>query len=319
MTEPAVIVRLGTRGSALARWQTDHVASLLRDAHPNVRTAIEIISTRGDQVLDKPLTLIGGKGLFTAELEAALREHRIDFAVHSLKDLPTEQPPGLAVGGVPARGNVADVLVSRSGSTLDTLPHGATIGTSSRRRATQLKAFRPDLQTLDIRGNVGTRINKALDPDGPYDAIVLAYAGVVRLGQADVVSQILPLEVMLPAPGQGALGIQSRAEDDAFKLLQPITDMHTLLAVTAEREFLAGLGGGCAVPIAAYADVSDGQLTCTGRVSALDGSRQIDVQHSIAFKNTNPLQAARQLGRLLSQEALENGAGEILEAVDLNA
>jgi hydroxymethylbilane synthase len=319
MTDPAGIVRLGTRGSALARWQTDHVAALLQSAHPNVTTEIKILSTRGDQVLDKPLPLIGGKGLFTAELEAALRDRRIDLAVHSLKDLPTEQPRGLTVGGVPARENVADVLVSRDGHTLYTLPKGATIGTSSRRRAAQLKVFRPDLQTYDIRGNVGTRVKKALDPDGPYDAIVLAYAGLVRLGNADVVSQVLPLEVMLPAPGQGALGIQSREESEAHTLLQPITDTDTLLAVVAEREFLAGLGGGCAVPIAAYAEVTGEYINCTGRVAALDGSRQIEVKHRIALDKNDPLDAARELGHILSKSALDEGAREILEAVDADA
>jgi hydroxymethylbilane synthase len=306
-------VRIGSRGSALARWQTNHVSGLLHNAHPGLDVEIEIFTTRGDKVLDKPLPLIGGKGLFTAELEAALREKRIDFAVHSLKDLPTDNPEGLVVGGIPQREQVSDVLVSREGYTLETLPANAVIGTSSRRRAAQLKTFRPDFQMHDIRGNVGTRIKKAHDLAGPYDAIVLAYAGVVRLELLDQVTEILPLEVMLPAPGQGALGIQSRDETASLEMLAPINDDHTRLAVTAERAFLAGLGGGCSVPIAAYAHVLDGQLVLRGRVSAVDGSEQIEVEKDIP---ADGLSSAKSLGRELSHVAIEQGARAILEAAE---
>ncbi|MCI0712674.1 MAG: hydroxymethylbilane synthase, partial [Chloroflexi bacterium] len=287
-------VRIGSRGSALARWQTDHVSELLQAAHSGLNVKIEIFTTRGDEVLDKPLPMIGGKGLFTAELEAALREKRIDFAVHSLKDLPTENPEGLVVGGIPEREKVLDVLVSRDGYILETLPTNATIGTSSRRRAAQLKHFRPDLQMHDIRGNVGTRIDKAHDPAGPYDAIVLAYAGVLRLGLMQHVTEVLPLEIMLPAPGQGALGIQSRDESASLDILAPINDDHTRLSVTAERAFLAGLGGGCSIPVAAYAHVVDGQLVLRGRVSAVDGSQQIEVEKDITASD---LSSAMALGR----------------------
>ncbi|MBZ0274744.1 MAG: hydroxymethylbilane synthase, partial [Anaerolineae bacterium] len=191
-------LRFGTRGSDLALWQTRYVMALLKEAQPSLEVEYEIIRTRGDQVLDTPLPLVGGKGVFTAELEAALHEKRVDCAVHSLKDLPTEQPDGLTIGAIPVRANPADALISRAGYTLATLPQGARVGTSSTRRAAQLLHKRPDLQLLDIRGNVDTRIRKALAVDGDYDAIVLAYAGLDRLGFTDVVSQILDFDDMLP-------------------------------------------------------------------------------------------------------------------------
>ena len=273
-------VRIGSRRSELALWQTNHVRGLLQTAWPELLLDVVTFDTRGDQVLDTPLPLIGDKGLFTAELEAALHVRTIDAAVHSLKDLPTEMPDGLTVGAITSRVNPADVVVSREEYTLDTLPLGAAVGTSSRRRAAQLLALRPDLRILDIRGNVPNRIRKALDLNGPYDAVVLAYSGLARLGRLEVVSQVLDPARFLPAPGQGALGVQCRDETASLALVQPLDDELTRIAVTAERAFLAGLGGGCAVPIAAYAVVDKGQLQIHGRVSALDGTRQIDVQIS---------------------------------------
>jgi hydroxymethylbilane synthase len=298
--------RLGTRGSDLALWQTRHVRELVQEAWPEIDVAVETFSTKGDQILDTPLPLIGGKGLFTAELESALRTGSIDAAVHSLKDLPTETPAGLALGAVPVRANPADVLVSRSGLTLGRLPLGATVGTSSRRRAAQLLNARPDLHIADIRGNVPTRIRKALDPQGPYDAVVLAYAGLQRLERLDAISQILPLELMLPAPGQGALAVQCRDEPASLALLAALDHRPARLAVTAERSFLAGLGGGCAVPIAAYAHLEGEELRLLGRVAALDGSRQIDVSGRAAAAE------ARQLGSRLAGEALALGAAQLL-------
>lgn len=318
MTDYPETVRIGTRGSELALWQAEHVAGLLRAAYPAALVEIVVFTTRGDRVLDTPLPLIGGKGLFTAELEAALRDGEIDLAVHSLKDLPTDDPDGLTVGAVVERATVNDVLVSRSGAVLDELPEGATVGTSSRRRAAQLLNRRPDLRVADIRGNVPTRISKALAPDGPYDAVVLACAGLERLGRLDVVSEVLPLDVMLPAPGQGALGIQCRDEAGSLALLRPLNHAETRVAVTAERAFLAALGGGCAVPIAAYAHVEAGRVHLRGRVSALDGSRRIDVSISGAVQQEagglRRAEAAR-LGQTLAREALRRGAGDILEAV----
>jgi hydroxymethylbilane synthase len=301
-------IRLGSRQSELALWQTHHVRDLLQAAWPDLALEVITFDTLGDQVLDTPLPLIGGKGLFTAELEAALYDRTIDAAVHSLKDLPTAMPVGLVVGAVPPRANPADVLVSRANYTLETLPSGAVVGTSSRRRAAQLLALRPDLRLLDIRGNVPTRIRKALDPAGPYDAVVLAWAGLARLDRLDVVSQELDLNQVLPAPGQGALAVQCRDEPNSLALVQRLDNEPTCIAVTAERAFLAGLGGGCAVPIAAYAVMTGGRLQLQGRVSALDGGRQIDVQTS-----GDPVDA-RQLGAELAREALARGAAELLEA-----
>ncbi len=306
---PMKTIRLGTRGSELALWQTGHIGDLLQQAWPGLKVEIEVFSTKGDQILDTPLPLIGGKGLFTAELEAALREGAIDAAVHSLKDLPTELPAGLMIGAVPERVNPADVLVSREAHTLESLPLGATVGTSSRRRAAQLLQVRADLKIVDIRGNVPTRIRKALDPGGPYDAVVLAYAGLARLDRLDEVSQILPLEIMLPAPGQGALGVQCRNEALSLKMLAPLDHPSTRHTVTAERSFLSGLGGGCAVPIAAYASLSENGLTLQGRIAALDGSHKIDIQATALTAD------AQKLGRRLAQEALTQGAGALLQEI----
>jgi len=306
MDEARRLLRLGTRGSALARWQTDYVAGLLAAAWPALACEVVEFRTQGDRVLDTPLPLLGGKGVFTAELEAALHSGDIDFAVHSLKDLPTEMPAGLALGAVPIRAEAADVLISRAGYTLETLPQGATVGTSSRRREAQLLHHRPDLRILDVRGNVDTRIRKALAADGPYDALLLAHAGLARLGHTDAITQVLPLDVMLPAPGQGALGIQCRAEASTLALLAPLNHAPTRLAVDAERAFLVGLGGGCAVPIAAYATVEDGHLHLRGRVTAVDGGLQIDV--AIA----GPGDDAAGLGARLAELALAQGAAQLL-------
>ncbi len=303
-------LRFGTRGSDLALWQTTHVMSLLQAAIPTLNVAYEIIKTRGDHVLDTPLPLMGGKGVFTAELETDLHNKRIDCAVHSLKDLPTENPAGLVISAIAARANPADVLVSRKGYTLATLPDGARIGTSSTRRAAQLLHQRPDLHFLDIRGNVDTRIRKALAPETEYDAIVLAYAGLERLGRIDVVSETFTFDDMLPAPGQGAIAVQSRDETAILETLASIHHLETALAVSAERAFLAGLGGGCSIPVAANAHWHDQQLVLRGRVSAPDGSQQIDV---VITAPAHDLSSAYQAGFSLAQEALAQGAKALME------
>ena len=264
--------------------------------------------TQGDRDLDTPLPQIGGKGLFTAELEQALHGGAIDLAVHSLKDLPTEHPPGLTIGATPPRADPRDVLVSRSGLALRALPTGATVGTSSLRRAAQLRRVRPDLRMLDVRGNIDTRLRKARDPDGPYDAIVLAAAGVGRLGLGHVVSEYLDVGDMMPAPGQAALAIQCRADPEMIGLLAPLDDADTAICVAAERAFLAGLGGGCAVPVAARAAIA-GTLRLAGRVSRPDGSAHVDV--SLSGPATRD--SAWPLGLELARLALARGAGELLE------
>lgn len=299
-------VRLGTRGSDLARWQTEHVARRLMEAWPDLRTEIIVLSTRGDRVLDTPLPQLGGKGAFTAELEAALTERRIDLAVHSLKDLPTDETPDLAIGAILARGHPGDVLVTRSGARLAELPTGAAIGTSSRRRAAQLLHRRPGLHMLDVRGNVDTRLRKALDPDGPYDGVVFARAGLERLDLLDPAWEQLDFDVMLPAPGQGALAVQCRAEEAVLVLLARLDDPETRPCVTAERAFLAGLGGGCSVPVAAYAQLSDGRLHLHGRVVAVDGGEQVDVTDS------GETDQAYALGARLALQAVALGADRLL-------
>jgi len=313
MTES--IARLGTRGSVLARWQTAYVCELLQTSCPQLSLEVQVISTYGDQILDTPLPLVGGKGVFTAELEAALKSGVIDLATHSLKDLPTELSKGLTIGGIPCRANATDVMISRYGYTSETLPAGATVGTSSQRRAAQLLYWRPDLHIADIRGNADTRIRKALDASGPFDAIILAYAGLERLGYLDVISEIMPFNRMLPAPGQGALGIQCRDETAWLALLAPLNHLETQVAVTAERAFLVGLGGGCSLPIAAYASIEANHLTLQGRVCALDGSAQIDLSTTVPLANSAEccISIAYQAGIELAQAALEQGAAALLE------
>jgi hydroxymethylbilane synthase len=310
-------IKIGSRGSALARWQSDYVADKLRQHYPKADIEVVIFTTRGDKILDKSLPSIGGKGLFTAELEQALLDHTIDCAVHSLKDLPTDEPEGLTVGAVPQRAPVEDVLVSKGGLTFDELPEGAAIGTSSLRRAAQLRYRRPDVTIIDIRGNVPTRIDKALNPDSDYDAIVLARAGVERLNLMEHVAEILPLEMVLNAPGQGALGIQTRTDDDALALLQPLVHDETRLAVITERAFLNTLEGGCSVPVAAYGSLDDDGLHLHGRVSRVDGSQHIDLHDTAPLTGIGAADtiAAEGLGRDLARRALQQGADEILAEV----
>jgi hydroxymethylbilane synthase len=295
-----------TRPSALARWQTQWVMAALQEAHPGLVCEEKVITTQGDKILDKPLPEIGGKGLFTQELEGELFSRAVHCAVHSLKDLPVENPLGLTVGCVPLRAEVRDAWISANGYTLETLPPGSVVGTSSLRRAAQVLSARPDVTTASLRGNVDTRLRKALE--GQYDAIILAGAGLIRLGLESHVTQWLPLDVILPAPGQGALAVQCRADDtETLSLLSVLEDAPTRAAVTAERQFLLGLGGGCAVPVAAYADVSNESLnvSLTGLVASPDGQRVIKV----AGDGNEPTA----LGKQLAEEAIKQGAANILQ------
>jgi hydroxymethylbilane synthase len=295
-----------TRPSPLARWQTLWVINALKSIFPNLECEERIITTQGDKILDRPLPEIGGKGLFTQELESELLSGAVHCAVHSLKDLPVENPDGLMIGCIPARGEVRDALISAKGYTIASLPEGASVGTSSLRRAAQLLARRPDLQTSSLRGNVDTRLRKALE--GQYDAIVLAGAGLTRLGLAGQVTEWLPLDVMLPAPGQGALAVQCRADDQStLDLLAALENESTRKAVTAERAFLRGLGGGCAVPVAAFGEVVNGpssMVSLTGLIISEDGQKGIQV--------TGEDTDAVRLGEDLAQRAILRGAGEIL-------
>lgn len=310
--------RLGTRGSALARWQTAHVIGLLQTAWPDLSLETVIMTTQGDRAPNESLLASEGKGLFTQDLEVALRGGQLDGAVHSLKDLPTLLPPDLIIGMIPKRGTVADVLISRTGKSLEELPKGAVIGTSSRRRGAQLRRLRPDLVLQEIRGNVDTRIKKALDPNGPYDAIILAYAGLERLQRLDVVTQTLSLEQMLPAPGQAALALQTRVGDSFLAYLAPITDQPTAATVTAERAFLNSVGAGCSLPVAAYGHWEDNLLHLTGRILSVDGTQQIEVtlaQSVYDELGMVSLSLAAQLGQQAGQEAKQHGADTLLASL----
>lgn len=299
---------IGTRKSALALWQTKHVKQLLEEVSPGVRIEIRKVITRGDktQAADKPLPEIGGKGLFTAELEEELAEENIDLAVHSLKDLPTEIDQRFTLGAICERGPVADVLVSRENLTLDSLPSGGLVGTSSVRRIAQIRRLRPDLQTESIRGNVGTRIAKVHNRETQYDATILAQAGVCRLGYEEVVSQVFSQEEMLPAPGQGALAVQCRSEDrELLSALAVIDHAQTRAEVLAEREFLATLNAGCNTPVACLGRFIDGRIRFLGRCISTDGSRVIE------SRGEEQAEAAVELGRRMGEEALKQGFREL--------
>jgi hydroxymethylbilane synthase len=294
-----------TRASSLALWQTRWVISALQAAHPGLVCEEKLMHTQGDRVIDRPLPEIGGKGLFTQELESALLSGAADCAVHSLKDLPVEEVEGITLGCVPPRAEVRDALISKHGYNLQSLPSGAVVGTSSLRRAAQVLSARPDLIIRSLRGNVDTRLRKA--EEGQYDAIILAGAGLVRLGLEASITQWLPLELMLPAPGQGALAVQCRLDDtQALGAFIALEHHPTRLAVTAERQFLSGLGGGCSLPVAAHA-VCDGEaplITLTGLVASPDGKRRVKV----TSQGVEPYE----LGNRLAQEAISQGASDIM-------
>lgn len=307
---------IGSRGSRLALWQSRLIKAQLEKLHSDLHIEISIIKTTGDQLATASLVQIGGKGVFTKELEEALLDHRIDLAVHSLKDLPTTLPEGLSLAAVTEREDVRDALLIRTDAGLDrpllrTLPFAAVVGTSSLRRASQLRFTRPDLIIEELRGNVETRIRK-LD-EGGYTAIVLATAGLVRLGYDDRISERLEITEMLPAVGQGALGIETRAGDSRVaELLQPLDHPQTSAATTAERAVLRALGGGCAVPIAAHGrfEGSDGEgrLVLDALVAALDGSKVVRGQ--IVGAATD----AAKLGEALAGQLIQEGASQLLDA-----
>jgi hydroxymethylbilane synthase len=300
-------LRIGTRHSPLALWQSNFILEQLQQIHPSRVIELLHFTTQGDRILDKPLPEIGGKGLFTLELEEALSRGEIDMAVHSLKDLPTEMAAAFVIGAIPQRANPFDALITRGGILLDELPSGAVIGTSSLRRAAQLKAYRPDLQSQAIRGNVETRLRKVLDGDGMYAATVLARAGLERLGKQDVITQLLDVSLMLPAPGQGAIAVQCRVDDpDTLTALAPLDHPETCACVSAERAFLQELEAGCSLPVSAYATISDQGIHLIGRVNSLDGQQTITVEGHAALAESTLL-AVR-----LAQEALGQGAADIL-------
>jgi len=302
-------IRIGTRGSQLALWQTNWVKSRIEKHHPGIEVEITVISTKGDRVLDVSLPKLGeqGKGLFTKELEDAIFEHRVDLAVHSLKDLPTELPAGLVIGAICEREDVRDALIARDPiRSVGELPQRAVIGTSSLRRQAQLRRARPDLIVEPVRGNVDTRLRK-LD-EGAFDAIVLAAAGLRRLGHANRITEHLSEDFMLPAVGQGALAIETRADDAVIdEIVSALDHEPTRLACRAERAFLKGLGGGCLVPIAAHATINaGGTMLLTGLVASPDGSE------ALRDRQSGPSSDAEAIGQRLADELLSRGADRIL-------
>jgi hydroxymethylbilane synthase len=299
---------IGTRGSPLAVWQAEHVAARLGEVFPGVSVRLERIRTTGDRILDVPLAQVGGKALFVKEIEEALLAGRVDLAVHSMKDVPTDLPAGLTIGAIPPREDPADVLISRTGQRLADLPRGARVGTSSLRRQAQLLHHRADLIIVGLRGNLDTRIRK-LHSEG-LDAIVLAAAGVRRLGLEGLVTETLASEITLPAIGQGALGIEGR-HDDVFirSVLGRLDHASTRVAVLAERALLDRLEGGCQVPIAAYATASETGLRLEGLVASVDGKEMI---RDVAEGTT---EHASEVGRQLAERLLARGADKILRAI----
>jgi hydroxymethylbilane synthase len=296
-------MKIGTRGSQLARWQADWVRTQL--AERGVMAEVIVIKTRGDAEVDRPLRELEGKGFFTKEIEDALIDRRIDIAVHSLKDLPTDLPPGLALGVVPARHDPREALVN--GRSIAELSSGTRVGTSSLRRIAQIRFLRPDLEVVPLRGNVPTRVRKVESRDG-LDAALLALAGLERLDLGDKASVVDPLDVM-PAPGQGALGIEIRADDRATrKALQPLHDAESAAAVTAERSLLAALGGGCQAPVAAWVGSQEAGAGSRlyGRVTAQDGSVQLTASADLDPKR--PETTGKAVARLLEAE----GAASLL-------
>jgi hydroxymethylbilane synthase len=301
-------VRIATRKSALALWQAEYVKARLEFFHPGIVVELVPMSTQGDKILDTPLAKIGGKGLFVKELETAILEDRADIAVHSMKDVPVEFPEGLMLSTICEREDPRDAFVSNQYSSLDQLPQGAVVGTSSLRRQCQIKALRPDLQIRDLRGNVNTRLAK-LDA-GEFDAIILAAAGLIRLGFQTRIAAYLPVSQSLPANGQGAVGIECRSDDAAVRaLLAPLEHTATRQAVLAERAMNRALQGGCQVPIGAFAEIDGDQLHLRGLVGQLDGQQILQAEVRGAAV------AGEALGQQLAEMLLAQGAGTILAAV----
>jgi hydroxymethylbilane synthase len=304
--------RIGSRGSRLALVQAHGIIDALKIRDPDAEVALEIIQTQGDRVVDRPLSRIGDSGLFIKEIETALLEHRIDVAVHSMKDVPSRVPEGLALTVTTKRADPRDVLVSRNAGSIEDLPSGATVATGSLRRRSQLLAARPDLEVVDLRGNVPTRLEKF--DRSSWEAIVLAGAGLTRLGLSDRIRAYIPVSAMIPAVGQGALALETRSDDEALRdRLEFLNHEPTALAVAAERSLLARLEGGCQVPIGAHGEIFDGGLVLRGYVGSLDGRK------SIRREIRGPAEEGARLGLELAEAMLEAGADAIIRDAELEA
>ncbi len=298
---------IGTRGSKLALWQSNYIKDMVEQI-TGLPVELKIIKTTGDKILDVPLAKVGGKGLFTKELEVELMAGTVDLCVHSMKDVPTELPEGLYIAAMPERVDPRDALVSGKGYSLDTLPQGATVGTSSLRRVAQVRALRPDVQIVDVRGNLDTRMRKA--EDGELDVVILASAGITRMGWADRISSYIPTTQMVSAVGQGAVGVEIREDDDFMKdVMAKINHHDTFLCVTSERVVMRKLEGGCQVPIGAYARIEDGKLVMDGLVGSVEGDRI--VRDQLVGDVDDPIE----LGERMVARLLELGGGEILAEI----
>jgi len=301
-------LRIGTRRSQLALWQANWVKSELLKRHPSLSIQLVTIKTKGDKILDVPLAKVGGKGLFVKEIEEALLQKRVDLAVHSMKDMPAELPPGLCIGPIPPRENPADVLIAKNNLAFTQLPAGARIGTSSLRRAAQLLGIRPDIEIVPLRGNLDTRLRKLVDPTEGLDAIVLAAAGVLRLGLENRITEYLDSRIMLPAAGQGALCIEIRQDDRSVAdKVSGLNHPPTRQIVLGERSFLHRLEGSCQVPIAAHGEIKGYQIQLDGLVADVEG-REIIRDHLMG-----PVDNAETIGRALAEQLLIKGADKILE------
>jgi len=302
------IIRIGTRGSLLALTQSGLIRKQIEEVRPGVKVELTIIKTTGDKIQDVPLAKVGGKGLFVKEIEEALLAREVDLAVHSMKDVPAVLPEGLVIGAIPEREDPRDVLVTKKAAGLMDLPHGARVGSSSLRRAAQIKAHRPDIRVETLRGNLDTRLRKL--SEGMYDAIVLAAAGLHRMGWQDRITAYLEVDDFLPAIGQGALGLEFRRDDPAIRdLLAPLHHEETAVAVRAERSFLERLEGGCQVPIGGYGRVEGDRVHFTGLVATTDGARVFRTYRSAPWND------AVQLGIRVADELLDSGARAVLEAI----
>jgi hydroxymethylbilane synthase len=310
---------IGTRGSKLALWQANWVREKLSSMYPNLQFEIEKIKTTGDKILDAPLAKIGGKGLFVKEIEEALLARKIDLAIHSMKDVPAETPQGLQIQAICEREDPRDVLISKEGLLLNKLPDGSIIGTSSLRRTVQLKASRKDIAIKPLRGNVDTRLKKL--KEGEFDGIILAFAGVKRMGYDDMVTEAFPTETIIPAVGQGAIGIETRVDDEFInELIKPLNHTNTAICVLAERAFLSVMGGGCQVPLACHAKIENNSLHLVGMI----GDPEEKVELIKGFKQcklscpSSSLQEVIEAGRKLATDLLNWGGKEILSRIYSN-
>lgn len=302
------LLRIATRKSPLALWQAEHVRQSLQKIYPDLTVELVEMTTQGDKILDTPLAKIGGKGLFVKELEQGLLQKQADIAVHSMKDVPVEFPEGLTLAVIMQREEPYDAFVSNQYAQFTDLPNNAIVGTASLRRQTQLLALRPDLQIRTLRGNVGTRLSK-LD-QGEFDAIILAAAGLKRLDLNNRIRQLLTADVMLPAIGQGAIGIECRIEDSETQtLIAPLNDYLTQQRVTAERAINQRLGGSCQVPIGGFAQIQDNQLFLQGLVGDIQGTKLLRAQAQ------GSIESAEKLGNDVAQRLLDQGAGELLQVL----